>query len=172
MKKLGIIAIFLFVGSLLEGAAINFNGHFRAESNYYNKAGLTDGSARTKNFILGRALLFPSVVIDDHFVIHSQWSFLTSPTFTPSGSAPLGVGQGGYVFGDRSTAALVLSRAWLEWTSDFGVLRVGRMPFSWGFGLLWDGGNDLWDDFQTTIDRLEYRLHLGHAVAGLAYSKE
>jgi len=84
--------------------------------------------------------------------------------------SPLGTGIGGFVYGDTATNGLVLNRAWLEWTSDFGVVRLGRMPFSWGYGLLWDAGG-MWDDYGTTLDRLEYRLHLGHIVGAMAYSK-
>ena len=67
-------------------------------------------------------------MVDDHFSVRSQWSLLTSPRFTPDATLALGSGHGAYVFGDVSSSALVLSRAWLEWTSDFGVFRLGRMP--------------------------------------------
>lgn len=125
----------------------------------------------TRNVISSRALLTPNLVIDDHFSVKSQWSLLTSPNFTPNATTALGVGQGAYVLGDPRTTALLLNRAWLEWTSDIGVLRLGRMPVAWGFGLVYDAGNNVWDDFQTTFDRLEYRLHLGYVVGGIAYSK-
>jgi hypothetical protein len=81
------------------------------------------------------------------------------------------VGQGSYIFGDPASSALFLSRAWLEWTSDIGVFRLGRMPVSWGYGILYDAGDGIWDDFQSTFDRIEYRLHLGYVVGALAYSK-
>ena len=55
--------------------------------------------------------------------------------------------------------------------SDFGVVRAGRMPISWGYGLLWDAGNGIWDRYSDVRDRLEYRLHLGHVVGAVAYSK-
>jgi len=162
------LTLFLFPIQLY-AVSMNFNGHFRSEADFYSNLDLA--SNETKSFMGGRALLQPNIVVDDHFSVRSQWSLLTSPTLTPDATAPLGVGQGGYVFGDPNTVALLLSRAWLEWTSDFGVFRIGRMPVSWGYGLIWDSGNGVWDDFQTTYDRLEYRLHLGHVIGALAYSK-
>ena len=157
------------------GVSLNFSGNFRTEGALYNKGNLTStGQASSKAFLQSRALLQPKLVIDDHFSLNSQWSLLQSPDLTPSTKAnnsALSQGQGGYIFGDPATTALVLSRAWLEWISDFGVVRVGRMPVSWGYGLLWDSGSGTWDDFQTTLDRLEYRLHFGHVVGALAYSK-
>lgn len=159
-----------FSGPVL-GVSMNFSGHFRTETTYYNKLGLGLDMPKDKSFASARALLTPNVVIDDHFSLKSQWNLLTSPGMTPDATQALGGGQGGYVFGDTNTSALVLNRVWLEWTSDVGVLSVGRMPFSWGYGLQWDAGNGIWDDFQTTLDRIEYRLHLGNIVGALAYSK-
>lgn len=149
---------------------MNFSGSFRTEATSYTGLGQTAGK-ESKQFIMGRALLDPNLLIDDHFSIRSQWSLLTSPAFTPKATQPLGNGQGGFVFGDVQTASLNLNRAWLEWTSDFGVVRLGRVPISWGYGLTWDSGNRVWDDYQTTDDRLEYRLHLGNVIGALAYTK-
>ncbi len=170
MKRLVLFPL-LLTSAFAVSVSMNFSGQFRSEAAYYGKPSLGSGSNSAKSYISGRALLDPNLVIDDHFSVKSQWSLLTSPSLTPNAVTPLGVGQGGYVFGDVKTAALVLNRAWLEWTSDFGVLRVGRMPVSWGYGLLWDAGNGMWDNWQTTFDRVEYRLHLGHVVGALAYTK-
>lgn len=151
-------------------ASMNFSGSFRTEATSFTGLAQT-ASKESKQYILGRALLDPNLLIDDHFSIRSQWSLLTSPNRTPDATQPLGNGQGGFVFGDVQTAALNLNRAWLEWTSDFGVVRLGRVPISWGYGLTWDAGNRIWDDYQTTDDRIEYRLHLGNVIGAVAYTK-
>lgn len=177
MKNTSRLFGLFWTGFLLSTSAsavsMNFNGMFRFEGDYYSNLALRPDTAK-KTYLLGKALVDPTLVIDDHFSLKSQWTMLGSPSFAPSSSAggnPLGPGQGGYVFGDVATNSLVLNRVWLEWTSDFGVLRIGRMPFTWGYGLMWDSGNRMWDDFQTTLDRVEYRLHLGYVVGGIAYSK-
>jgi len=172
MKKFIVLALWAFSCRPLLAISMNFNGQVRSEASHYQDLGLGTGSlSSSKNFIQMRALLDPNLIIDDHFSIKSEWSLLTSPSFTPNATIPLGSGAGGWIFGDVNSAALVLTRAWLEWTSDFGVFRLGRMPVSWGYGLLYDAGNGLWDDFQTTYDRIEYRLHLGHVIGAVAYSK-
>jgi hypothetical protein len=173
MKAFQISLGALFLSPALYAATINFGGNFRTEAGSYNGLGLgaNNGITQTKNFIAARALLNPNLVVDDHFSVKSQWSLLQSPSFTPDGTRGLGSGQGSFIFGDTASSNLVLSRAWLEWTSDIGVLRLGRMPVSWGFGLLYDSGDGVWDDFQSTLDRFEYRLHLGYVVGALAYSK-
>ncbi len=151
--------------------SVNFGGNFRTEGNYFTNLSQGDGGDFSKKQVIrGRFLVDPNFIVDDHFSVRSQWSLLESPSITPPMTTPLGTGMGGFVYGDTATTALVLNRAWLEWSSDFGVVRLGRMPFSWGYGLLWDSGG-IWDDFGTTLDRLEYRLHLGHIVGALAYSK-
>lgn len=166
---LKLLSLGLWVGSQAFPVAINFGGNFRTEGNYYTNLSQGFNGDSKKQFIRGRFLVDPNILVDDHFSIRSQWSLLESPQFTPFMTA-LGTGMGGFVYGDTETNALFLNRAWLEWSSDFGVVRLGRMPFSWGYGLLWDAGG-LWDDYGTTLDRLEYRLHLGHIVGALAYSK-
>lgn len=151
-------------------ATMNFSGSFRTEATSFTGLGQTSGKGG-KQYLLGRALIDPNLLVDDRFSIRSQWSLLTSPRFTPDATQPLGNGQGGFVFGDVQSASLNLNRVWMEWTSDFGVVRLGRVPISWGYGLTWDAGNGIWDDYQTTDDRLEYRLHLGNVIGALAYTK-
>jgi hypothetical protein len=174
MNFIWIVALGLIVFETSATAVtMNFTGQVRTEGDLYTKGSLGLQTNDSKAFLSTRALLFPKLVIDDHFTLHSQWNALTSKGFTPDATqAPgLSVGQGGFVFGDPTTNSLVLNRVWLEWTSDFGVVRIGRMPVSWGYGLLFDAGNNTWDDFQTTLDRLEYRLVFGHVIGALAYSK-
>lgn len=161
---------FLAFNQTAPAATWNFSGSFRTEATSFTNL-KQSASKESKQFIQARALLDPNLLIDDHFSIRSQWSLLTSPQFTPNATQPLGNGQGGFVFGDVQSQALNLNRAWLEWTSDFGVVRMGRLPISWGYGLTWDAGNRIWDDYQTTDDRLEYRLHLGNVVGAVAYTK-
>jgi len=166
------LSFFFTLGNSAFAVSMNFGGNFRTEAAYYSKLGqdLT-GSAPQKQYIRGRLLLTPSVVVDDHFSVKSQWSLLESGNFVPSMNNPAAGGQGGFVFGDPNTTELALNRAWLEWTSDFGVVRLGRMPVAWGYGLVWDAGSNLWDDYGSTLDRIEYRLHLGSIIGALAYSK-
>ena len=162
------------------GVSITFSGTLRGDGDFFENEDLGFQGGKSKEYLSSRMLLSPSILIDDHLAIQSEWNLLTSPLFAPSSVVnannpnPYGqvaYGQGGYLFGDYQAQGFVLARAYLEWTSDFGVLRLGRMPFSWGYGLVYDSGDGIWDNYQTTFDRLEYRLHLGQIVGGLAYSK-
>ncbi len=163
------LAVLVWSGASF-AATMNFSGTLRAETASYNNLGLGAAASGSKNYIAARALLNPNLVVDDHFSIKSQWSLLSSPFFTPA-VGPLRSGQGSWIFGDPRAVAFNLTRVWLEWTSDIGVFRLGRMPVSWGYGMMYDSGDTLWDDFQSTLDRIEYRLHLGYVIGALAYSK-
>jgi uncharacterized protein (TIGR04551 family) len=49
-----------------------------------------------------------------------------------------------------------VKRAWGEYSTPVGVLRFGRMPHHWGLGMLYNSGDGYDDDYQSTIDRLQF----------------
>jgi uncharacterized protein (TIGR04551 family) len=49
-----------------------------------------------------------------------------------------------------------VKRAWGEYATPVGVLRFGRMPHHWGLGMLYNSGDGYDDDYQSTIDRLQF----------------
>ncbi len=161
----------LLLSGISYSATMNFRGNVRTETSMLNGLGLQGSGGDSKAYILNRFLLYPTLIIDDHFSIFSEWNLLHSRKLTPTTNSPLNVGQGGYIMGDSEATLFEVRRAWLEWTSDFGVFSIGRMPVSWGYGLIWDSGQKPWDDFGTTFDRLEYRLHFGNMVGAIAYNK-
>jgi uncharacterized protein (TIGR04551 family) len=57
---------------------------------------------------------------------------------------------------DRSSIAV--KRAWGEVQTPVGLLSFGRMPSSWGLGILSHAGAGLDDDFGDTVDRLQFAL--------------
>ncbi|HEY3496682.1 MAG TPA: TIGR04551 family protein [Polyangiaceae bacterium] len=48
-----------------------------------------------------------------------------------------------------------VKRAWAEYSTPVGELRFGRMPFHWGLGMLFNGGDGHDDDYQSTVDRVQ-----------------
>jgi uncharacterized protein (TIGR04551 family) len=57
---------------------------------------------------------------------------------------------------DRSS--LLVKRAWAEVQTPVGLLSFGRMPSSWGMGILSHAGNGIDDDFGDSVDRLQFAL--------------
>src|SRR5689334_18598046 len=82
------------------------------------------------------------------------------------GATPQGIytGQDGvlYPFESRSQLSpansVVAKRAWAEVQTPVGLLSFGRMPSSWGLGVLSHAGNGINDDLGDTVDRLQFAL--------------
>ena len=57
---------------------------------------------------------------------------------------------------DRSS--IVVKRAWGEVQTPVGLLSFGRMPSSWGLGILSHAGSGIDDDYGDSVDRLQFAL--------------
>ena len=57
---------------------------------------------------------------------------------------------------DRNS--IVVKRAWGEVQTPVGLLSFGRMPSSWGLGVLANAGGGIQDDFGDSVDRLQFAL--------------
>jgi len=92
-----------------------------------------------------------------------------APT-TPTGYAPAGRGyypyapitffsntQGPPTAGINSFRnSIDVKRAWAEYATPLGQVRFGRMPFHWGLGMLYNAGDGVDSDWQTTMDRIMF----------------
>ncbi len=88
----------------------------------------------------------------------------------PSGTGYAVAARSGYTptsFGTTTTEAptsgvnnlrdsLVVKRAWAEYATPVGELRFGRMPNHWGLGILNNSGDGYDDNYQSTIDRIQF----------------
>ena len=52
--------------------------------------------------------------------------------------------------------SIVVKRAWAEYETPVGELRFGRMPNHWGLGILNNAGDGYDDNYQSTIDRIQF----------------
>ncbi len=57
---------------------------------------------------------------------------------------------------DRNS--IVVKRAWGEVQTPVGLLSFGRMPSSWGLGILANAGGGIDDDLGDSVDRLQFAL--------------
>ena len=53
-----------------------------------------------------------------------------------------------------------VKRAWAEYATPVGELRFGRMPNHWGLGILNNAGDGYDDNYQSTIDRIQFTTGL------------
>jgi uncharacterized protein (TIGR04551 family) len=131
-----------------------------------------------------RFRLNPELHISDNLRVISQVDLLDNLVLgsTPSGYDNHPGEDGGYAVAPRNGYAALgfyddtqnapsagknsvmdsirVKRAWAEYSTPVGELRFGRMPFHWGLGMLFNGGDGYDDDYQSTVDRVQ-------AIAGI-----
>ncbi len=74
-----------------------------------------------------------------------------APTgFFSSTQGPPTAGVNGY------RNSIDVKRVWAEYNTPVGQLRFGRMPFNWGLGMVYNSGDGVDSDWQTTYDRIMF----------------
>ena len=157
-------------------ASFSLSGNYRFGTNMLVNTDLSSGtragSSNSTTFMEHRFLLRPDVVVDERFSVKSELSFSqlansTSNTvaanFGSSLDSQLSQAGGGQL--------MQVNTLYLRWASDWGLFRFGRVPKSWGLGVLYDGGDDVLDDFQTLRDRADFQAMLGSLGLRIAFEK-
>lgn len=173
-QKLSILSF--FGAALTQAASFNLSGNYRFGStmilNPDLQKGKAPGQGSTLSFLEHRAILRPDVVVDDRFTVKSELSLLQNTLNNPNHT-----GDGFGTALDRSATQyndqnmLYVRRVYLEWTSDWGIFRMGRQPKAWGLGALYDPGNNINDDFGTTVDRAGFQAMLGNLTLNTGFEK-
>jgi uncharacterized protein (TIGR04551 family) len=52
--------------------------------------------------------------------------------------------------------AVNVNRVWAEYMTPVGQIRFGRMPNQWGLGMVYNAGDGIDSDYQSTIDRIMF----------------
>jgi uncharacterized protein (TIGR04551 family) len=139
--------------------------------------GCKNGTQSSANI---RLRLNPEIHISDNLRVMSQIDLLDNVVLgsTPRGYANGPGAGGGFVvtprdayspigFEDDTTSpprsginslndSVSVKRAWGEYSTPVGEVRFGRMPWSWGLGMVYNSGDGHDDDYQSTIDRLQF----------------
>jgi uncharacterized protein (TIGR04551 family) len=123
-----------------------------------------------------RFRLNPELHISDNLRVLAQIDLLDNLVLgsTPSGYDNLPAADGGYAVGPSSSLGFYddtqappsagkngfkdsvrVKRAWGEYAMPIGEIRFGRMPFHWGLGMMFNGGDGHDDDAQSTVDRAQ-----------------
>ena len=71
------------------------------------------------------------------------------------------------------TDTIKVRRLWVEWSTAFGLVRLGRQPSNWGLGILANDGNGFKNDFGdaydgSTYDRVIFATRPISVVRGVA----
>lgn len=95
----------------------------------------------------------------DNYVLGSSTSKVTDSTGSPY-PIPFYGSTRTYTNGDSTNDRdpIIPRRVWGELQTPVGLLSFGRMPSSWGLGLLANAGTGLDQDFGDTVDRIQFAL--------------
>ncbi|RYZ95675.1 MAG: hypothetical protein EOP11_24575, partial [Proteobacteria bacterium] len=173
----------LSLGLLLAGTAaapeahaltLDWAGYFRADYNYVgNYVGESANgvdSDRNTSFSTVFMKLRPKVLVNDNVIVRSEWDI---------GDQVYGIfGRGiprdqrSDVFGtDRAPFPIGARRIWLDVHTDFGTVQVGRAPFAWGLGAIFNAGDNASDRYQTTMDTVRLVSKFGYLSVMPFYAK-
>jgi hypothetical protein len=146
---------------------LDWHGQFRAEMNtifgYTNPSAATgyavpdtgDAPATFQNLFFR---LNPRVLVNDNVTLHSDlWLGLPDRSFFGSD----GRQSRSYYSTTTGNASVTAHTLYGEIATDFGTIRVGRVPLNWGLGLVWNSKDDGFDRLPSSGDGFSLLTKLG-----------
>ncbi len=148
---------------------LDWHGQFRGEThNLFGYANAPQSAALTGYSIPSNGespasfqnlflRLRPKAIVNDNITIHSD-IWLGAPDIGIFG----GNGQTSRANQSRAgQAALSAQTLFAEFASDFGTVRVGRLPLNYGLGLVWNSNPNGWDRLPSNGDAISMVTKLG-----------
>lgn len=158
---------------------VAWNGHYRARGLIYDSLSLSRSNELaegTSTLMDHRLRLQPSFFVSPEIGLFAQLDFLPLTVYGDSPATyydpvtgedlPLAYADGvtPYVSEDDGgsyTRNMSLTRAYADIYTPIGRLRFGRVPMSWGAGILFNDGLDPTDEFGDTSDRIQLTSRVG-----------
>ncbi|MCO5142461.1 MAG: hypothetical protein M9962_05155 [Oligoflexia bacterium] len=187
LNFLSVFFIALFFNHQAFALSLDWSGYFRADHNFVHNYQMDksspgySNSGNTGEYIQGQGKksttfssmflkLNPKVLINDNVIVHSEWNV---------GDPIAGFFGRGIPREDRNNAfstrkdsmELSVARLWLDVHTDFGTFQVGRAPFHWGLGVIFNSGDRPFDRFQSTSDTIRLVSKFGYLSLTPIYAK-
>jgi hypothetical protein len=169
-----------FVPAPARAGELVWDGFYRARGEAFDSLSLSDRDGNpnaegASSFIDHRFTLRPTWNISEHAALHAQLDLFaytvwgdTPDTFAdPVSGATIAMAEADGV--TTSGAGIQAIRAWGEVFSPIGRVAVGRMPMQWGAGILWNDGNQPWNEHGDTADRIQLTTRAGPVFVMGAY---
>ncbi len=115
--------------------------------------------------------LKPKVLVSDNVIVRSEWN-VGDPIFGFFGRNIPSYDRNSIFSQSKDGMSLSVARLWLDTHTDFGTLEVGRAPFHWGLGVIFNSGDKMWDRFQSTTDTIRLVSKFGFLTLMPLYAKE
>jgi len=173
-SRLVFLGLFVMSGSSAWALDLDWHGQFRAEENVIygftngvsapanNNGGYTipnsgDSPATFQNLFLR---LNPRVLVNDNVTVHTDL-WVGTPDQSFFGSDGRSTGTRSYYSTTTGNAAISAHTLFAEVATDFGTVRVGRLPLNWGLGLVWNSKDDGTDRLPSSGDGISMTTKLG-----------
>jgi hypothetical protein len=161
---------------------LTWEGHYRARGQFFDSLSVSSNTSDGNPLAEGTALSFdhrlrlqPNWLLSDHVSVHAQLDLLPYLRFgvepetvvDPVTGDPIPLAFSDTVVvpttddGGTTRQNIQVTRAWGEVSSTIGTFAFGRMPVSWGSGVVWNDGNDPLDEYGDTADRLQLTSLIG-----------
>ena len=162
----------------VQAAEVIWNGHYRTRAQGFDSLSLSPDHDLSENLSFGvdhKLQLRPTWAITGNVALHAQLDLLsgtawgetpdtwTDPVTGESIDATSADGVVTALDGDSSTSTLTnidVRRLWGDVYTQYGRLRIGRMPLEWGAGILFNPGLDPNSDHGDTVDRIQFTTRL------------
>ncbi|MBL7715050.1 MAG: hypothetical protein JNL01_06240 [Bdellovibrionales bacterium] len=159
---------------------LDWSGQFRAENhfitNYANSQsatgyGVVSGGSDNASFQSLFLRMRPKVVVNDNVYVKSEW-WAGDPVYGMFGdAAPYGTDGRQYYSTQSRGSFITAQRFWAEILTDLGVVRLGRMPLNWGLGLIYNGGDGVFDRYVSTGDAISMSAKVGSITFAPSFIK-
>lgn len=161
-----------FVASLAAPSAqaltLDWSGYFRADHNHVRNYQLESDRKTTFSSVFLK--LKPRVLVNDNVIIHSEWNVGDQVAGFFGRGIPR-EDRNNPLSNDKEPFPISAERIWLDVHTDFGTVQVGRAPFHWGLGAIFNSGDDPFDRFQSTSDTIRLVSKFGYLSLMPIYAK-
>jgi hypothetical protein len=182
-QAIGFVLLAAFSGSVALAGDLSWSGLYRTEGVFIRNPGLDSGQNLEDSYLTHHLILSPKIIPMDGVIIKARFDIFNNAL----GNNQIGQVMGSYT-GNTQTAAgqgspaavmtksqqdetIRVTEMYMNWVNEFGALVVGRVPFHFGLGMLFNDGSGPFDHWLSTKDMVAYRIALGNMTIMPAYGK-
>lgn len=157
-----------------EALTLDWGGYFRADYNYVGNY-VGDSTAgvntdRNTSYSTVFMKLRPRVLVNDNVIVRSEWD-IGDQVYGVFGRGITREERSDVLGTDKAPFPIGARRIWLDVHTDFGTVQVGRAPFHWGLGAIFNAGDNPSDRFQSTMDTIRLVSKFGYLSVMPLYAK-
>ena len=177
----------IFISPTAHALDLDWKGYFRADNNYirnyqFNSSAFADEASaeggetisgeetKSATFTTFFAKVKPTILVNDNVIIRSEWN-IGDPIFGFLGRNVDVDQRNNALTTRRGELSIEAARLWLDVHTDFGLIQIGRAPYHWGLGVIFNAGDGPYDRFQSTSDTIRFVSKFGYLSIMPIYAK-